>query len=263
MNLKEKTKQLNCALGLKRNVIGVKFIFDESEYNQFDVNELDGMASYCYMVKLASEGGSFKACNTNFKCNSSAIALGIRPLNNKIISGNQYYSYKTYDSLSRAKGVQREVTYINHKIYGIAIMPLENFHVEPDVVIIIANNYQTMRVVQGYTYSHGVAKNIKLCGNQGVCSECTATPYETNDMNLSMLCSNTRFSCQWDDAEMGIGLPFNKYGSLVDGVLKTINPMELDEKKKEIIKRAKELNVEMDVEVGKNYFNSSIGFIKK
>lgn len=50
-----------------------------------------------------------------------------------------------------------------------------------------------MRIVQAYTYKYGVHKNITLGGNQGICSECTAVPYENNDLNISTLCSGTRF----------------------------------------------------------------------
>ncbi|MFX0547858.1 DUF169 domain-containing protein [Hathewaya histolytica] len=259
---KDKIEDFYKYLDLKRKIIGVKFIHSEEEYNNIPTKELDIMASYCYMVKLASENNSFKACNKNFKCNSSAMALGIRSTSERVTSGQQYFSYKTYDSISRAKAVQKEVTYIEHKIYGVLMMPLEKFDICPDVFIIISNNYQAMRIVQSYTYHNGIANNIKLCGNQGVCSELTARPYENNDMNLSMLCSNTRFSCQWDDSEMGIGMPFNMFDSIYDGLIHTINPMELDKKKEKIVEKMNSINNKLDIQIGKNYFNSSVGYIE-
>lgn len=262
MPIKDKANDLYNYLNLQRKIVGVKFIHSEEEYNSTPTKELNIMASYCYMVKKVSENNSFKACSKNFKCNSSAMALGIRNINPKVTSGQLYFSYETYDSLSRAKSTQKDVTYINHKIYGVLMMPLEDFHVDPDVVIIISNNYQAMRIIQAYGYHHGMAKNIKLCGNQGVCSECTATPYETNDINISMLCSNTRFSCQWSDCEMGIGIPFNLFNSIYDGVIQTINPMELDNKKEEILEKIDSITNKIDIQIGKNYFNSSLGYIE-
>lgn len=254
-------EKLYCALGLKRKIVGVKFIFTRDEFENMDIEQLQGAASYCYMVKMASEGRMFKAGNENFRCNSSARALGMRQKSEKAIAGREYFSYGLYDSLSRAKQVQSDVTYINHSIYGIAIMPIKEFECNPDVVIIMADSYQAMRLVQGYTYGNGFAKNIRLCGNQGVCSECTAVPYENNDINISMLCANTRFACEWEDCEMGVGMPFNLFESVAKGVLRTLNPVEPDYKKEDIAKRSEVSNEDIELEIGKNYYESSVGYI--
>ncbi|KNF08395.1 hypothetical protein CLPU_7c00230 [Gottschalkia purinilytica] len=115
-----------------------------------------------------------------------------------------------YNSLCNSKLVQKDITYINHEIYGLEIRPLKDFIEKPDIVIMITNPYQSMRIIQGYTYQLGVHKNIKIAGNQVFCSECTATPYESNDLNISMLCSGTRYFAKWDNNEMTIGIPYNK-----------------------------------------------------
>lgn len=128
-----------------------------------------------------------------------------------------------------------------------------------DIVIIIDTPYTIMRIVQGYTYNYGVAKNIRFAGNQGVCSELTARPYEENDINISLLCSNTRFSCKWEDGEMGVGMPYKIFLNVIQGVLQTLNPTEHDYKKEEIIKKSTENNLDLNVVLGKNYYNSSIG----
>ena len=247
-------EKLHCALGLKRKIVGVKFIFTKHEFENIEIEQLQGAASYCHMVKMASEGRRFKAGNENFLCYSSAWALGMRQPNEKAVAGREYFLYGLYDSLSRAKQVQSDVTYINHKICGIAIMPIEEFDCSPDVVIIMVDSYQAMRLVQGYTYGNGFAKNMRLCGNQGVCSECTAVPYENNDINISMLCANTRFACEWEDCEMGVGMPFNLFESVAKGVIATLNPVEPDYKKEEIARRSSVSNLHIEIEIGKNYY---------
>lgn len=107
--------------------------------------------------------------------------------------------------------------------------------IKPDVNEISGNVYYSF----GLYDSLCTARNIKMAGNSGICSECTATPYDTNDMNLSLLCSNTRFSAKWRDDEIGIGMPFGMFEKVYDGVMKTIEPCEPKERKMKIIQGAK------------------------
>jgi uncharacterized protein (DUF169 family) len=136
------------------------------------------------------------------------------------------------------------------------VQPLEKFQTDPDIVIMIINPYQAMRIVQGYAYHYGVAKNIQFTGNQGLCSECTATPYEANDLNISLLCANTRFAAKWNENELGIGMPFSVFLTVTDGVLKTINPSEPDAVKKIIMDRAEKQNHNIDIALGTSYYRS-------
>ncbi len=258
----EKMDRLYSSLNINRKIVGVKFLFSEDEFDSFDVEPAKNRLSYCMMVKIASSGKSIKVRSEHFKCNSSARALGIKKSDSRVKSGREYHSYGLYGSLGTAKKVQSEVTYIGDSIYGVVLQPIEMFKAEPDVAIIISNPHNIMRVVQGYTYTYGMAENIRFAGNQGVCSELTARPYENNDINISLLCSNTRFSCKWEDGEMGVGMPYMIFLNVLEGVLNTINPTEPDYKKEDIMKRAEERNVDVQVVKGENYYNSSIGVAK-
>ncbi|MEG0371719.1 MAG: DUF169 domain-containing protein [Clostridium sp.] len=262
MNKESISKSLSKYLGLERSIVGIKFIFTQDEYDGCKTPEIDGLASYCYLVKEASEGKCYKSCSKTFKCNPSAMALGIRKTNNKVISGQNYYSHGTYESLALAKKVQGDTTYINHEIYGVQVKPIEEYDCNPDIVIMVVNTYQGMRISQGYAYKYGMMKNIKFSGKQAFCSECTATPYENNDINMSLLCSNTRYSCDWKDNEIAIGMPFNKLSGILEGIEKTTTAMELDEKKVQIESRAKNQGQNIDTNIGKNYFNSNNGYLK-
>ena len=253
---KETIEKISCVLGFFRNIVGVRFIFTQEEFEQLNVQQVKNKMSYCNTVKLASKGKSFKANVDNFFCKASARSLGLMDSNNEIVSGKLYYSFRMYNSIATAKNVQKQVTFIDHKIYGIEVMPLKDFIEEPDIVIMILNPYQAMRVVQGYSYHYGVAKNIKLTGNQGLCSECTATPYENNDMNISLLCANTRFAAKWNDEEMAIGIPYHMFSTVADGIIKTVNPSEPNERKRKIIKQVHKEKLEVEIELGTSYYKS-------
>lgn len=254
MDINEMVKDLNCILGLDRAIIGVKFIFSKEEFESVNVPQVKYKMSYCNMVRLASTGNSYKANIDNFLCIGSAKALGLIKPDSNAVSGKVYYSFGLYDSLCTARNVQKDVTFLDHVIYGVTVMPLGEFDIEPDIVILIVNPYQSMRILQGYAYHNGAAKNIKMAGNSGICSECTATPYDTNDMNLSLLCSNTRFAAKWNDNELGIGMPFKMFEAVYDGVIKTINPCEPNDRKIKMLQRATESGRSINADLDSNYF---------
>lgn len=243
-------------LNLDRKIVGVKFIFDAASFEALDTKQVKHKMSYCNTVRLATHGHSYKAEFENFLCKASARALGLLEPDNHVVSGKDYYSFNMYGSLATAKGVQKEVTFIDHEIHGVQVMPLEKFTEKPDMVIMIMNPYQSMRVVQGYSYHHGIAKNIKLTGNQGLCSECTATPYEKNDLNISMLCANTRFAADWKDHEVGCGMPYALFERVADGIFKTIEGSDSDTRKEQIIERLKEKNIDLPIKLGTSYYRS-------
>ncbi len=248
--------KLDNILGLERKIVGVKFLFTKEDFDKINTPQVKNKMSYCNMVRLVTKGKSFKANIENFYCKASARALGLKKLDNRIISGQEYFSYGMYNSLGTAKFVQKHVTHINHEIYGVDVMPLEEFEYDPDIVIIICNAYQAMRIVQGYSYNFGVAKNVKFIGNQGLCSECTATPYEMNDLNVSLLCSNTRFAAKWSENELGVGMPYSMFDIIADGIIKTLNSSEPNKRKREIIKQLEEKNIDMNVKLHTSYYKS-------
>ncbi len=235
MDYKLKAEMLKDILNIERKLLGITFTFSKETYDSSKVKQLSEKMSYCNMVKYGTKGKSFKANIDQFFCKGSIRSLGLSSLDERVLSGEEYYSYKMYDSLKTAKSVQEEVLYMPTGTYGIIVEPIECCESEPDIILMIVNPYQSMRMVQGYAYQYGINKHIKFTGNQGICSECTVAPYINKDMNISLLCANTRFSAQWSDHEMGVGLPYEQFESIVDGVVQTINSSEPDKKKEDLL----------------------------
>lgn len=122
------------------------------------------------MVKHAMEGNHFKAALEHFACRCAIEALGLEEEMEGVESGQRYYSLKLYESRAVAKAVTRDISRIKQKIYGIEIGPLEELE-DADVVMLMVNAYQLMRVVQGIHISgefqrtciwHG--KSRSMCG---------------------------------------------------------------------------------------------------
>ena len=171
------------ALGLRRKIIGVRFLYFKQEYDKLAVEEYGRKTSYCMMVKHAMEDNCFKAKLENFGCRCALEALGLDEEMECVESGQRYYSLNLYESRAVAKDVTKDISRIKQKIYGVQLGPLEQLE-DADVAIFMVNAYQLMRVVQGYTYKWGIPKNLYMAGNQGVCADLTAGPFEKNDMNF-------------------------------------------------------------------------------
>jgi len=243
MNPKALADYLYCATGMDNRPVGIKFLHSAEDYRQSAVPEVRSRISYCTMIKLTTRGNSFKTDVGKSLCPGAIRALGLEPPDSLARSGKRYYGLGMYDSLAIARNVFTAATVLEHQVFGLQTQPLDEWEDLPDVVLLIANPGQAMRIVQGYTYHFGLCPNIRLSGNQGICLELTARPFATNDLNLSLLCSNTRFSAKWRDSELGIGIPFNKLELVVDGLLRTIDPSETDRAKAEIAQRGVLLNV--------------------
>lgn len=253
--IKESIDKVYCALDLKRKVVGIKFIYSEQEFYECNAKEPRNKLTYCVLVKLASSGYTFKANIDSFACLSAARSLGIISSTDEWLSGCQYRDRNMYQDLATSKKVVNNTTNVKQKAYGVLVGPIEECSFVPDVTIIITNPYNSMRLIQGYTYKYGTYSNYKVIGNQAICSECTAYPFESNDINISMLCSGTRYMAGWGRDEMAIGLPLSKFIDMADGVYKTINIMEPNEDKYIIDEKIKKSDRnDLSIEYNKNYY---------
>ena len=259
---KVRLDSLQCALHFKRKIVGIQFYSTTSEFESSHFRTVRNRLSFCMMVKVASRGTCIKVSESNFKCPGSRRALGIDGIDHQFRSGEKYLGLGLYQDVETAKSVADEMLFLDKKTTALAVGPIEQFESPPDAVIIIADGYTAMRVVQGYTYHFGQAKQIRFCGNQGVCCELTSRPFMLQDMNISLLCANTRFSCKWRDGEIGIGLPYHQLQFIIDGVIKTLNVVEPDSRKKEIINCARSKGIDLGVVPGANYYSHDIGIEK-
>lgn len=232
---KDDFEDIGRILGLDRKTVGIGFFMEHQQYCIEDAPEVKGTMTYCNMVRLATKGHRFKAKVEHIHCPGAVKALGMLEPTEAAKSGAIYYAMGLYDTLEVAKEVQSQVTYMDTGTYGVLVKPIEDWTREPDVVLVIANPYQCMRILQGYAHYNGVPKKVKFVGNAGICSESTATPFKSQDLNISLLCSNSRYAAKWNDDEMGIGIPFSQYTQICDGIIKTMGACEPKGRKKSIV----------------------------
>lgn len=253
----EKISLLHCALELDRKIVGVKFLFSEEDYLGADAKPLSHRLNYCVMVKLATSGRALKAVGDSLACLAGARALGLKESDSLHRSGRIGKKLGLYHDMSTAKQVRDGMSFCDHNAYGIMVKPLDQYVEEPDIVIMVSNPYNVMRVIQGYSYYFGLQSSFKMTGNQAICSESTAYPYLSNDINCSMLCIGTRHKAGWTDNELSVSFPFNRFAKIADGVLDTVNIMENNRKKKTIEKKMQaDGHSDFAIRYNHNYYNA-------
>ena len=246
--------KLDCLLGLKRKLVGMSFFFNSADYENAPEKSMKTAMSYCAMVRVAACGHARKAGVENVRCPGARRALGLTPADEDFLSGGRYFSLGLYKDMEQAKKTAHQVSRIKERVYGFSVGPFSLCKAPPHVVIAICDPNQAMRLIQGYIYHSGPVPVMESLGTQGVCAELTVRPFQTQKPNVSLLCSNTRFTCMWKDGELGMGMPYGIFPTMVDGVEKTLNAAEPDQKKKEILGRAAKLDLKPDVRLGKAYY---------
>ena len=220
--------QLYASLELDRKAIGVRFLFTKEEYDACPVPPAKAKMAYCVMVKVASSGICLKADLSLFGCGGATRALGLEEPSPTFCTGQEYLSFGLYQDLAVSKYTANHITLCSHHTHGVLLQPLEDFTEDcpPHIAILVTNSYNAMRVVQGYTYKYGTQTTFKIAGNQALCAECSAYPFESNHINVSLLCSGTRYLAGWKDSDIAIGMPYGQFLQMCDGLYLSANGAE-------------------------------------
>lgn len=258
MDIKSSVDLIESYLDLDRKPVGIKFFFDMDEFKNFEVPQRDRKVTYCNSVQLASKGSAMKLTKENQGCPNGAFALNFTDVPPPISSGKGRFSKNIYKDVETSKSINDDMMFMKDRPAGIAVMPLEDYKVEPDVVVVVGSSYNVMRMIQGHGYFNGYTNNLRTVGLQAVCQDLTTYPYSSEDINISLLCPGTRLVADWVPDEIGIGIPFAKWYEIVEGVKETTNPFERDDKKEDIESRLKERGLDAsEIKFNENYDDGS------
>lgn len=228
---------LSQILNLNRNIVGVRFIEFEDDYKALEIPEQKGTT--CLLGRFGFEGKHIKADAAHITCSYGSGAIGVTKAHQTIKAGQSYAGCGLYANKSIAYNVVRDMHFLNHIIYGVEIGALEDVK-KADLVLIACNTLQAMRVFQGYAYYYGTPKNVSFLGNQAMCSDMLAKPFNNNDINLSLFCEGARKYGNYGTDEVGISMPLEVFHNVAKGVYLTVNPVANRKEKAEISARLAE-----------------------
>lgn len=258
MDIRKSVDMIEAYLDLDRKPVGVKFFFNKEDFDNFDVEQRNRKLTYCNSVQLASKGKAMKLTKENQGCPNGAFALNFTDVPEPIANGMGRFKKGLYCSQEVSKKINEDMIFMKDRVYGVAVMPLEQYKMEPDIVIVVGGSYNIMRLIQGYGHFNGYTNNLRTTGLQAVCQDLTTYPYNTEDINISLLCPGTRLVADWVPNEIGIGIPFKKWYTVVEGVKQTTNPFERDKNKTAIKKRLEERGFDTsELKFNENYDDGS------
>jgi uncharacterized protein (DUF169 family) len=208
---------LQCVLDLKRNIVAVLLVSTQEEYSKLILSELKRPLAFCMMVRLATLGKGRKATGKQFRCPGASFLF--REPEPADQYGNRLFSFGLYKHKETAGDVLASMAVLPKPCYGVAVDSFAVCTFTPDTLFLAITPYQAMRLTQAWAYSYGPLQGMTLTGNRGVCSGSVAAPLAHDRVQISPLCSNTRYAAKWNEHELGAGIPFSR----VDGVIASVN----------------------------------------
>lgn len=210
-------KKLKKELNLENSPVAIKFILKKEGLPE-NIFKIENKLRHCEMVKKASEGEIFYSTTDEQLCKGGSAALGLEELPKKIKSGEFYYELGRFKSIGSAKRTIDKVPKIDLNSYGIIYSPLELADFEPDVVIILANPKQAMKLSQAIIYTLGGRMEADFSGIQSVCADVVAGPFINKRPNISLGCTGSRKIAKINDEELIIGLNGENIGCVINAL---------------------------------------------
>lgn len=253
--MKRITRKFEALIKTDRKLVGVKLVKTQDEFKEYDAIRVSAPITYCVAVKSAAYGHAVKFTASTSGCGGSTRALGLERPSEDFYSGKSGCSLGLYSGEKVSADVAARMKLCPPDTYGVVVKPLDMFESAPDVVLAIVDTRSAMRIIQGYSYYYGMQENFCMSGNQAVCVEATAIPYMTEDINVSLFCSGTRFLAGWKDYEVVVGIPYSRLETVVEGIRMTVNAVELDERKTVIADKLEQLGYNRDeIVFGDTYY---------
>jgi uncharacterized protein (DUF169 family) len=204
-------------LDLKKSPVAVKFVLREKDIPEGIEKIADG-ARHCEMVQKASQGEIFYSTAEEQACKGGASALGLMEAPEKVKTGEMYQSLGRFSSLGSARRTMNQVPKIENIMYGLIYAPLEKANFDPDVIIIICNPAQALKLAQAMVYTLGGRVEADFAGIQSICADAVAGPFINKRPNITLGCSGSRKFADIQPDEVIVGMNGENIGCVVNAL---------------------------------------------
>jgi uncharacterized protein (DUF169 family) len=213
------SKKLIENLGLKRSPVAIKFILNEKDVPE-GIPKSDETLRHCELVFKASKGDVFYATATEQQCKGGAAALGLMEAPEKIKTGEFYYGLGRFSSVGAARKTMEDIPKMDPIMYALAYAPLDKANFDPDVIVVIGNPAQAMKLSQALVYTMGGRVEADFAGIQSICADSVSGPFLRRRPNITLGCSGSRQYSDIKEDEVVIGLTGENIGCVVNALEK-------------------------------------------
>ncbi len=205
-------------LNLDKSPVAIKFVLREEDIPE-GIEKIKENIRHCEMVQKAAQGETFYATSEEQMCKGGSSALGLQETPEKIKTGEFYQSLGRFSSLGSAKRTMESIPKIEPMMKAIIYAPLESVKFDPDVVVIICNPAQAMKLAQAMVYTRGGRVEASFSGIQSVCADAVAGPFINNTANFTIGCSGSRQYADINPDEVIVGMNGENIGCLVTALV--------------------------------------------
>lgn len=193
-------------LELETAPVGVRFLDPGEEVKGHDSS---GKNRYCQALMRARHGEKVLVTADNITCPASAAALGLKPLADKLRSGEMLTSMGLFGNETAAQRTMAEMPRIALGEYGaVALGPLGELSYEPHVVVVEGEPEQIMWIALASFYYVGGRLHFNSGLFQATCADATVVPHLTGRLNASLGCFGCREATDLRRQECLVGFPF-------------------------------------------------------
>ncbi len=199
------SEKLKGKLGLDKSPVAIKLVLREEDIPE-GIEKIDETIRHCEMVQRASEGRIFFATADEQMCKGGAASIGLAEAPKKVKTGEFYYELGRFSSIGAGKRTMDKIPKIEPIMYAAVYAPLEEANFDPDVIVVICNPAQALKLVQAMVYTLGGRISTDFAGLMSVCADAVAAPYTQAVANITLGCSGSRTYAGIKDDELIVGM---------------------------------------------------------
>ena len=178
--------------------------------------------SLCQWTTLARRWGRFVGVLAeDINCSPCLAALGLKKLENRDDLASYFLEMGYFENIELAQRVTEQLDPIPAgEIKGVAMSPLDNTPVDPDLVVIYGTPAQMARLAAGFLYHSGELIESSTTGF-GISCLSSIKPYLSGKPAFVHPGRGERILAGTDECEMFFTFPAKELELLVDGLEKT------------------------------------------
>jgi uncharacterized protein (DUF169 family) len=200
----ELSTKIKRTLGLESSPIAISFSNEAPE----GVEQLKGRMRLCQMLDKVRLGGeSFYTDSENHECDGGASSCGLRELSERLKTGE--FLVEDLGLFGSTRAARRFLSSNPRIECGtvtvVSFSPLEKAPFEPDVVVLICNAMQGMKIAEAFAYKSG--KRIMGLTGPPICSAVVAAPFLSRKVVYNLGDLGARRFMNVKDENIFIGIP--------------------------------------------------------
>jgi uncharacterized protein (DUF169 family) len=212
----ELSSRLKKMLKLESSPIAISFSNEPPQ----DVKQMRGKARLCEMLdKVRLEGRSFYTLPRNHECDGGASSCGLRGMSESGKTGEFLVKMGLFGSKRAARRFLSSNPRIEvGTVKVVTFAPLEKATFEPDVVVLICNAAQGMRIAEAFGYRSG-KRTMGLTGPP-ICSAVVAAPFLTGEVVYCLGDTGARKFMKLKDEDIFVSIPAELFPEVVGNLAK-------------------------------------------